>query len=151
MHSICRWSIFYLSIFSFLSICSSWAFRNRQIEIIFWHEIGEKCSEQCKRSGDFKVVFELLVTMISLILCICIARATENVTKQKKKGKKFDLLTYSHKHDISLNLVVTKGACMLWNISEGIPGDSRTENTTLIESQSAEKQQCFRTGKQPPR
>lgn len=127
MHSIRKWNIFYLGVFPFLSICSSWTFRNRQIELIFCHENGEKHLEQYTRSGDFNLFFELAIIMICLVLFICITCATEKDTKQRKRGKKSELLTYSHKHDTSLNLVATQGACILWNISEGSPEDSRTE------------------------
>ena len=153
MHSISKWNVSYLWIFSFLSICSSWAFRNGQIELIFWHEICAKCLQQYTRTGDFNLFFEIAIIIIkvSLVLCVCIASVAEKATEQKKRGKKLELLAYSHKHDTPLNLVATLGACLLRNISEGNTGDSRTENTTLIESQSAEKQHCFRKGKQSSR
>lgn len=120
MYSISKRNVFYLWIFSFLSICSSRAFRNGQIELIFWHEICTKCLHHYTKPGDFNLFvfcglffflffFEIAIITIkvSLVLCICIACATEKVTEQKKRGKKSELLAYSHKHDTPLILVAT--------------------------------------------
>lgn len=109
MHLIRKWNVSYLWTFSFLSIRISWAFRNGQIELIFWHEICAKCLQQYTRTGDFNLFFEIaiIIIKISLLLRTCIACDTEKVTEQKKKKEErnwnyLPILTNTTPHKIWL-------------------------------------------------